>query len=159
MRVSFVRGASRACEKTYPNIGRWVDEHEGWIEIGYDRLRRKEEGRWKREDVKKRVFQKIFLPSDPERIQAPSFQDGEGLGGVQAPSKHGTFFLLPSSIFLRGDADSPLSSFVRALVRTRAGHDCGGMLWEGKDSYDSLDEALQDLNAGLEAVLKEIYGE
>ena len=77
MKVSF--------EKIYPNISRWVDEHEGWIEIGYD-------------------------------------------------------------------ADSPLSSFVRAL-------DCGGMLWEGKDSYDSLDEALQDLNAGLEAVLKEIYGE
>ena len=23
-------------EKTYPNIARWVDEHEGWIEIGYD---------------------------------------------------------------------------------------------------------------------------
>ncbi|WP_230968103.1 hypothetical protein [Nostoc sp. WHI] len=28
MKVSF--------EKTYPNIARWVDEHEGWIEIGYD---------------------------------------------------------------------------------------------------------------------------
>ena len=72
-------------EKIYPNIARWVDEHEGWIEIGYD-------------------------------------------------------------------VDSPLNSFVRAL-------DCGGMLWEGKDSYDSLDEALQDLDAGLEAVLKDIYGE
>ncbi len=23
-------------EDTYPNIARWVDEHEGWIEIGYD---------------------------------------------------------------------------------------------------------------------------
>lgn len=72
-------------EKIYPNITRWVDEHEGWIEIGYD-------------------------------------------------------------------VDSPLNSFVRAL-------DCGGMPWEGKDSYDSLDEALQDLDAGLEAVLKDIYGE
>ncbi|MBD0264705.1 MAG: hypothetical protein ICV78_18880 [Tolypothrix sp. Co-bin9] len=76
MKVSF--------EKTYPNIAYWVDEHEGWIEIGYD-------------------------------------------------------------------VDSPLSSFVRAL-------DCGGMLWEGKESYESLDVALQDLNAGLEAVLKDIYG-
>ena len=72
-------------ENIYPNIARWVDEHEVWIEIGYD-------------------------------------------------------------------VDSPLNSFVRAL-------DCGGMLWEGKDSYDSLDEALQDLDAGLEAVLKDIYGE
>lgn len=76
MKVSF--------EKTYPNIAYWVNEHEGWIEIGYD-------------------------------------------------------------------VDSPLNSFVRAL-------DCGGMLWQGKESYDSLDAALQDLNAGLEAVLKDIYG-
>lgn len=72
-------------EKTYPNIARWVDEHEGWIEIGYH-------------------------------------------------------------------VDSPINSFVRAV-------DCGGMFWNGKDSYDSLDEALQDLNAGIEALLKEIYGE
>ena len=72
-------------EKTYPNIARWVYEHEGWIEIGYD-------------------------------------------------------------------VDSPINSFVRAV-------DCGGMFWNGKDSYDSLDEALQDLNAGIEALLKEIYGE
>jgi hypothetical protein len=76
MKVSF--------EKTYPNIARWVDEHEGLIEIGYD-------------------------------------------------------------------VDSPLSSFIRAL-------DCGGTLWEGKESYESIDAALQDLNAGLEAVLKDIYG-
>lgn len=25
-----------AFEKTYPNIAYWVNEHEGWIEIGYD---------------------------------------------------------------------------------------------------------------------------
>ena len=23
-------------EDTYPNIDRWVNEHEGWIELGYD---------------------------------------------------------------------------------------------------------------------------
>lgn len=73
-----------AFEKTYPNIARWVDEHEGWIEIGYD-------------------------------------------------------------------VDSPLNSFIRAL-------DCGGMLWLLKESYESIDAALQDLNAVLEAVLKDIYG-
>jgi hypothetical protein len=71
-------------EQTYPNIARWIDEHEGWIEIGYQ-------------------------------------------------------------------GDSPLTSFVRAL-------DLGGMLWEGKDSYASVDEALQDLDAGLEEILQELYG-
>ena len=72
-------------EDSYPNIARWVNEHEGWIEIGYD-------------------------------------------------------------------LDSPLSSFIRAL-------DSGGMLWQGKDSYGSLDEALQKLDSGLAQVLQEIYGE
>ena len=72
-------------EDTYPNIARWVNEHEGWIEIGYD-------------------------------------------------------------------LDSPLSSFIRAL-------DSGGMLWQGKDSYGSLDEALQELDSALAQVLQEIYGE
>ncbi|RUS93946.1 hypothetical protein DSM106972_094830 [Dulcicalothrix desertica PCC 7102] len=76
MKVSF--------ENKYPNITRWVDEHTGWIEIGYN-------------------------------------------------------------------VDSPLTSFIRAL-------DCGGMLWEGKDSYESIDEALQDLNTGLKDVLEYIYG-
>ncbi len=23
-------------EDTYPNIARWVNEHEGWVEVGYD---------------------------------------------------------------------------------------------------------------------------
>lgn len=72
-------------EERYPHIARWVNEHEGWIELG-------------------------------------------------------------------NDPDSPLTSFVRAL-------DCGGMLWEGEDSYPSLDEAFQDLDAGLEGVLREIYGD
>ncbi|AFY91116.1 MULTISPECIES: hypothetical protein [Chroococcidiopsis] len=76
---------ANSIEDTYPNIARWVNEHEGWIEIGYD-------------------------------------------------------------------LDSPLSSFIRAL-------DSGGMLWQGKDSYGSLDEALQELDSGLAQVLQEIYGE
>jgi hypothetical protein len=77
MKVSF--------EKKYPNITRWIDEHEGLIEIGYD-------------------------------------------------------------------DDDPLNSFIRAV-------DSGGTLWEGKESYESIDAALQDLNAGLASVLEEIYGE
>jgi len=44
-----------------------------------------------------------------------------------------------------------MTSFIRAI-------DSGGMFWQGKESYESLDAALQDLNVGLEAVLKDIYG-
>jgi hypothetical protein len=40
------------------------------------------------------------------------------------------------------------SSFVRAL-------DIGGMIFEGKTHYDSLDEALSDLDAGIAAFLEE----
>ena len=70
-------------ERMYPNIDRWVYEHQGWIEIGYD-------------------------------------------------------------------IESPLTSFIRAL-------DCGGTMVEGKDEYDTLEEALQDIDLEIEAVLKEIY--
>ncbi len=40
------------------------------------------------------------------------------------------------------DDDSPLTSFVRAL-------DMGGMVWEGEDEYESIDEAFQDLERGI----------
>lgn len=40
------------------------------------------------------------------------------------------------------DDESPLTSFIRAL-------DLGGMVWEGKDEYETLDEAFQDLEQGL----------
>jgi hypothetical protein len=72
-------------EDKYPNIDRWINEHEGWIEVGYD-------------------------------------------------------------------VDSPLNSFIRAL-------DQGGMSWEGRSSYSSLDEAFQDLDDALAEVLRDIYGE
>ena len=72
-------------EKNYPNIARWVNEHEGLIEIGYD-------------------------------------------------------------------ADSPLTSFIRIL-------DEGGMYWEGKNEYESLDEAWQEADQAILEVLQDIYGE
>jgi hypothetical protein len=72
-------------EDKYPNIDRWVNERDGWIEVGYD-------------------------------------------------------------------VDSPLNSFIRAL-------DQGGMPWEGRSSYKSLDEAFQDLDDALAEVLRDIYGE
>ncbi len=40
------------------------------------------------------------------------------------------------------DYDSPLTSVIRAL-------DQGGMVWEGQDSYQTLDEAFQDLEQAL----------
>ena len=75
----------KSFEDKYPNIARWVYEHEGIIEIGYN-------------------------------------------------------------------PDSPLTSFIRAI-------DTGGMLWEGEDEYESLDDALLDLEAGVQECLREIYGE
>ena len=45
------------------------------------------------------------------------------------------------------DVDS--QSFVRAL-------DMGGMVWEGKPKYKSVDAALDDLEAALEKIIEEI---
>jgi len=42
-------------------------------------------------------------------------------------------------------------SFIRAL-------DPGGLVWEGKEFYDSLDDALVDLERGLAQWMKEIAG-
>lgn len=42
------------------------------------------------------------------------------------------------------DDQGPLTSLIRAL-------DPGGMVWEGKDTYTTLDEAFQDLEQGLAA--------
>lgn len=47
------------------------------------------------------------------------------------------------------DGDSPLTSFIRAL-------DEGGMVWEGKDEYATLDEAFQDLEQGLKDWMLEV---
>ena len=40
-------------------------------------------------------------------------------------------------------------SFVRAL-------DIGGMVWEGKSKYKTVDAALDDLEAALEKIIEEI---
>jgi hypothetical protein len=77
--------SKQSFEDKYPNIARWVFEHEGRIEIGWHR-------------------------------------------------------------------DFPLTSFVRAT-------DMGGMPWEGEDEYESLDDALLDLEAGVQECLREIHGE
>ncbi len=45
-------------------------------------------------------------------------------------------------IELGHDDDSPLTSVIRAL-------DQGGMVWEGKDRYTTLDQAFEDLEHGL----------
>ena len=48
-----------------------------------------------------------------------------------------------------GTDDSPLTSFIRAL-------DLGGMVWEGEDSYPTLDAAFADLERGLTAWMEEV---
>jgi len=45
--------------------------------------------------------------------------------------------------------DNYSQSFVRAL-------DTGGMVWEGKPKYKSVDAALDDLEAALEKIIEEI---
>jgi len=45
-----------------------------------------------------------------------------------------------------------LSNFVLAL-------DEGGVIWEGKKNYKTLDEAFQALEKGLRAWMKEQFGE
>jgi hypothetical protein len=46
------------------------------------------------------------------------------------------------------DDDSSLTSFIRAI-------DPGGMVWEGKDTYQTLEEGFQDLEAGLGTWMRE----
>jgi hypothetical protein len=46
------------------------------------------------------------------------------------------------------DDDSFFTSFIRAL-------DPGGMVWEGKETYKTLDVAFQDLEAGLGKWMRE----
>ncbi len=43
--------------------------------------------------------------------------------------------------------DEESDSFIRAL-------DEGGLVWEGRQSYDTLDDAMQDLEKGLAEWLK-----
>lgn len=38
-------------------------------------------------------------------------------------------------------------------------NDLGGAHWEGETEYDSIDDALVDLETGIEQRLQEIYGE
>jgi hypothetical protein len=46
--------------------------------------------------------------------------------------------------------DEHSTSFVRAL-------DIGGLVWEGKNRYGSLDDAFQDLEAGLAEWMKQNF--
>jgi hypothetical protein len=48
--------------------------------------------------------------------------------------------------------DGQSNSFVRAL-------DEGGLIWEGKDDYQTLDDALRALDAGISKWMREEYGE
>jgi hypothetical protein len=47
--------------------------------------------------------------------------------------------------------DDYSQSFIRVL-------DEGGMVWEGKSNYESLDDALMDLEVALEKIIGDIGG-
>jgi hypothetical protein len=59
-------------------------------------------------------------------------------------------------VFERGwieiGSDEYSTSMIRAL-------DPGGLVWEGKEEYDSLDEALADLERELAQWMKEMTGD
>ncbi len=48
--------------------------------------------------------------------------------------------------------DGYSSGFVRAYEQ-------GGIFWEGEDEYDSIDDALLDLESGVQICMREIHGE
>jgi len=68
---------------------------------------------------------------------------------VAARYPHIAAWILDGWIEVGQTADSP--SCVRAL-------DMGGLVWEGQSQYATLDEALQDLDAGIAAWLDERGG-
>ena len=47
--------------------------------------------------------------------------------------------------------DTPFSSFIRGI-------DEGGMVVHGQDSYETFEEAFQDLDIALAKALVEVYG-
>jgi len=48
--------------------------------------------------------------------------------------------------------DGYSSSFVRA-------HETGGIFWEGKYDYESMDDVFLDLEGGVQECMREIHGE
>jgi hypothetical protein len=75
-----------------------------------------------------------------QRKMAPSFQESY---------PHIAHFVEAIGYITIGhDDDSPRTSFIQAI-------DPGGMVWEGKDAYHTLEEALQDCEAGLRAWMRE----
>lgn len=54
-------------------------------------------------------------------------------------------------VWIEIGSDKYSMSFIRAL-------DPGGLVWEGEQFYDSLDDALADLERGLAQWLKEVAG-
>jgi hypothetical protein len=81
-----------------------------------------------------------MLPTKAQRKMATSF--GESYPNIAH------FVDAIGWIEVGHDDDSPLTSFIRAI-------DPGGMVWEGKDEYETLDEAFQDLEEGLGRWMRE----
>jgi hypothetical protein len=58
-------------------------------------------------------------------------------------------------IFERGWIEVGSDEYSRSLIRAL---DLGGMVWEGKQFYDTLDDALADLERGLAQWMNETTG-
>ncbi len=56
-------------------------------------------------------------------------------------------------VFERGWIEIGADEYSRSLIQAL---DLGGLVWEGKAGYDSLDEALVDLEHGLAQWMKEV---
>ena len=59
-------------------------------------------------------------------------------------------------VFERGWIEIGADEYSRSLIRAL---DPGGLVWEGKKVYESLDEALADLERGLAQWMKEVAGD
>ena len=59
-------------------------------------------------------------------------------------------------VFERGWIEIGADEYSRSLIRAL---DLGGLVWEGKEGYGSLDEALTDLERGLAQWMKEVAGD
>jgi hypothetical protein len=74
-----------------------------------------------------------------KRKGAPSFAEAY---------PNSTHFVEAMGYMPSGHDESPFTSFIRAI-------DFGGMVWEGQDTYKTLKDGFQDLEAGLGTWMRE----
>jgi repressor LexA len=90
---------------------------------------------------------RVLLP--PESL--PALETGR-LGPAEAPAFAATYPHLARWIMSSGWVELGRTDWARSLARAL---DEGGLVWEGKDRYGSVEELLRDLNAGIAQWLAE----